>query len=192
VLLHPHAELPDFVIISAILTKPILTTSTIYKMKQDYNIRAAEFKDAEPIFQLIKSFPDELLPRPISDIVQNIDRFLVCETGGEVAGTISWHILPEIGSPRQPSVEIKSLAVKKEHQGRQVGKELVQNAIQRISELHPIQIIALTFQPEFFARLGFRKIPKAKLMHKIYAGCINCTKYDSPFTCPETAVGMEL
>jgi hypothetical protein len=29
-------------------------------------------------------------------------------------------------------------------------------------------------------------------MHKIYTGCINCTKYDSPFTCPEVAMALTL
>ena len=51
-------------------------------------IRPAEFIDAETIFSLIKSYPEELLPRPMSDIVQNIDRFLVCEARGKVVGTV--------------------------------------------------------------------------------------------------------
>ena len=37
-----------------------------------------------------------------------------------------------------------------------------------------------------------REIPKEKLMHKIYMGCLNCSKYDSPFTCPEIAMVMEM
>ncbi len=161
-------------------------------LNNSYTIRPAEFKDTESIFDLIKSYPDELLPRPISDIVQNIDRFLVCEGKDGIAGTVSWHILPEIGAPRQPSIEIKSLAVKKELHGQGTGKQLVHQAIERVKQLHPIQVIALTFHPSFFAHLGFREIPKAKLMHKIYAGCINCTKYNSPFTCPETAMTLEM
>ncbi len=161
-------------------------------MIHNYIIRPAEFKDAEPIFNLIKSYPEELLPRPISEIVQNIDRFLVCANKNDITGTVSWQILPEIGAPRQPSVEIKSLAVKKEHQGRGAGRQLVEKAIERVKQLHPLQVIALTFNPAFFSNLGFREIPKAKLMHKIYAGCINCTKYNSPFTCPETAMTLDI
>jgi amino-acid N-acetyltransferase len=55
-----------------------------------------------------------------------------------------------------------------------------------------MQIIALTFAPDFFRKLGFKEIPKRKLMHKIYMGCINCAKYDSPFTCPEIAMGLTM
>lgn len=161
-------------------------------MKTEMHFRPAEFGDAEAIFQLIKAHPEELLPRPIGDIVQNIDRFLVCEADHEIAGCVSWQILPEIGAPRNPSIEIKSLAVKEPFRGRQVGRTLVQNAISAIRHLHPAQILVLTFTPDFFRKLGFKEVPKQDLMHKIYTGCINCTKYDSPFTCPEAAMTLSL
>lgn len=155
-------------------------------------IRPAEFKDVEAIFRLIKSYPSELLPRSISDIVQNIDRVVVGELDRTLVGTVSWQILPEIGAPRQPSVEIRSLAVRKHVRKSGIGRALVLGAIERIRPLHPAQIIALTFAPAFFKKMGFREIPKRKLMHKIYMGCINCSKYDSPFTCPEIAMGLTL
>ena len=155
-------------------------------------IRSAEFRDAESIFTLIKKHPDEVLPRPIGDIVQHIDRFLVCERSGKVVGTISWHILPEIGSPKEPSIEIKSLAVDPDCLNVGIGTRLVTEAIEHIKTLKPVQVIALTFTPEFFRKFGFEEVAKEKLMHKIYAGCINCTKYDSPFTCPDTAMSLKM
>lgn len=151
-------------------------------------IRRAGFDDANAIFNLIKAFPKEVLGRPISDIVQNIDRFLVCEKAGKIVGTVSWQILPEIGSPKQPSVEIKSLAVSDSEHSRGIGSALVREAMRQIATLHPAQCVVLTFHPAFFAKLGFKEVPKERLMHKLYAGCINCTKYDSPFTCPEVAM----
>jgi len=160
--------------------------------KKSSIIRPAEFKDAEKIFSLIKSYPEELLPRPLSDIVQNIDRFIVCENSGKVIGTVSWQILPEIGMPRQPSIEIQSLAIERKHHKSGIGRALVNEAIRRIKPLHPSQIIALTFSSDFFRKLGFREIPKKQLMHKIYMGCINCSKYNSPFTCPEVAMALTL
>ncbi|MFC1451874.1 GNAT family N-acetyltransferase [Verrucomicrobiota bacterium] len=161
-------------------------------MKPDRNpIRPAAFKDAEAIFGLVKAYPAELLPRPMGDIVQNIDRFLVCAAGRRVVGTVAWHILPEIGAPSQPSVEIKSLAVLDSHRGQGIGRRLVTEAVAHVRPLNPSQILVLTFVPGFFRKLGFRRIAKEKLMHKLYMGCINCSKYDSPFTCPEQAMVLK-
>lgn len=161
------------------------------KKKPDIVVRNAAFKDTELVFNLIKAYPMELLPRSISDIAENIDRSLVCEWRGMIVGTVSWSILPEIGHARHPAVEIKSLAVKDSLRRKGLGKKLVKAAIGRIRRLNPSQIIVLTFTPEFFAGLGFRQVPKASLMHKLYMGCINCTKYDSPFTCPEVAMSLD-
>jgi amino-acid N-acetyltransferase len=155
-------------------------------------VRAAGFGDAEVIFRLIKEHPRELLARPLSDILQNIDRFLVCTRGDRVVGTVSWQILPEIGLARHPTVEIKSLAVSTPQQRHGIGSTLVRTAIRRIRSLKPEQVIVLTFTPGFFRRLGFREVPKASLMHKLYMGCINCSKYDSPFTCPEVAMALDV
>lgn len=155
-------------------------------------MRNAGFTDCEGIFALIKLYPKELLARPISDIAENIDRSLVCEHKGRIVGTVSWSILPEIGHVRHPAVEIKSLSVKKDLRKHGVGRLLVEAAIARIRVLNPSQIIVLTFTPGFFAKMGFHEVPKASLMHKLYMGCINCVKYDSPFTCPEVAMAMDV
>ena len=171
---------------------PNASLPTLTPMRnQTIHIRPAEFKDAESIFTLIKKHPEEVLARPIGDIVQNIDRFIVCEKDHQVVGTVSWYILPEIGSPKEPSIEIKSLAVDPDHLGIGIGTQLVTEAIKHITTLQPAQIIALTFTPEFFKRFNFTQVAKETLMHKIYAGCINCTKYDSPFTCPEVAMQFD-
>jgi amino-acid N-acetyltransferase len=89
-------------------------------------------------------------------------------------------------------VEIKSVAVAPDARRQGVGTALVREAIRVVRGLHPVQIVVLTFTPEFFATLGFRETPKETLMHKLYAGCINCSKYDSPFTCPEKAMVLDV
>lgn len=162
------------------------------KTKSRHLIRNAGFTDVESIYKLVKAYPKELLARSHSDIAMNIDRFLVCDRGGKVVGTVSWSILPEIGHARHPSVEIKSVAVAAGMKKQGVGRALIEAVIERIKRLHPSQIIVLTFTPEFFRKLGFHEVPKASLMHKLYMGCINCTKYDNPFTCPEVAMAMDL
>lgn len=159
--------------------------------KIKHAIRPAEFEDAEAIFNLIRKNPETLLPRSISDIRQNIDRFFVCSIADRIIGSVSWQILPEIGTSRKPSVEIQSLAVEADFQRAGIGSTLVQAALNRTRALHPSQIIVLTFYPDFFRTLGFTETPKERLMHKIYMGCVSCAKYDSPFTCPETAMTLD-
>lgn len=156
-------------------------------------IRHARFSDASAIFHRIKSHPDELVPRPISDILLNIDRFLVAERAdGSLVGTIAWSVLPEIDPAALPSVEIQSLTVHPDAQRLGLGRALVQAAIEHIAKFHARQIIVLTFTPPFFEKLGFARVSKEQLLYKLYKGCMNCTKYTSPFTCPEVAMALQL
>ncbi len=161
-------------------------------METNKIIRPADFSDAEEIFALIKSYPDELIPRAMGDIVQCIDRFIVCSDCDRIIGTASWKILPEVGAPNDATIEIQSVAVDKRYKGKGIGKKLIDAVLTRISPMHPAQIIVLTFTPEFFRKIGFHEISKTQIMHKIYTGCINCTKYDNPFTCPEVAMAMNI
>ncbi len=153
-----------------------------------FSIRSARLDDARAIFHIIGENPEELVPRPLSSVVQSIDRFLVAESGGEVVGAATYAILPEIGHPSHTSVELQSVCVRSDFRGKGIGRAIVEEQIRRIAEFAPQQIIVLTFTPPFFAKLGFRPVEKAALMHKLYMGCINCTKHESPFTCPEVAM----
>jgi N-acetylglutamate synthase and related acetyltransferases len=152
------------------------------------HIRQALFADVKAIYGLIRSNSDMLITRSISDIVANTDRFLIAESGGEAIGAIAYEFLPEIGDPARTSVELQSVCVKPEWRGRGIGKMLVEAQISRLLPLAPYQIVVLTFAVGFFEKLGFRVVPKTTLMHKLYMGCINCTKHESPFTCPEQAM----
>ena len=154
-------------------------------------IRKASFSDGAAIFRRIKSHPNELVPRPISDIMLNIDRFLVAEFKGEIVGTASWAVLPELDMAKNPSIEIQSVSVREDMQKHNLGRRLVTAAIDRVADLKPDQIIVLTFTPPFFAKLGFVPVSKDTLMYKLYKGCMNCSKYDSPFTCPEVAMAYK-
>jgi N-acetylglutamate synthase-like GNAT family acetyltransferase len=155
-------------------------------------IRPAVLKDAEQIFNLIRSHKDDLISRPIGDIIQNIDRFVVCESAERVVGCAAWQILPEIGEPERASVEIQSVAVHQDYRRHHIGTRIVSTILENIRRFQPAQVIVLTFAPEFFGSLGFKVIPKTQVMHKLYMGCINCTKHANPFTCPEIAMALDL
>ena len=151
-------------------------------------IRKACFSDGPAIFRRIKAHPNELVPRPISDIMLNIDRFLIAELEGEIVGTASWAVLPELDTAKNPSIEIQSVSVREDLQKSGLGRRLIEAALERVAEFKPDQVIVLTFTPQFFAKMGFTPVSKETLMYKLYKGCMNCAKYDSPFTCPEVAM----
>lgn len=157
-----------------------------------FSIRPAALKDVEQIFDLIRQHKDDLITRSVGDIIQNIDRFVVCESAGRVVGCAAWKILPEIGEPDNASVEIQSVAVAESFRRKNIGSLIVADILERVRRFEPAQVIVLTFAPDFFRALGFREIPKTQVMHKLYMGCINCTKHANPFTCPEIAMAMDL
>ena len=154
--------------------------------------RAATLKDAEKIFALIGRNTDMLVPRSLGSVVENIDRFVVAECEGTMAGCAAYQIHPEIGNAEAATVEIVSLAVKKILRRRGIGRMLVEAVIKSARRFKPREVIALTFAPEFFSALGFAQTPKCEIMHKLYTGCINCTKHADPFTCPEIAMKRPL
>lgn len=160
--------------------------------EEQFVIRPAELGDAERIFALVHLNRDQLVPRSLGNIVENIDRFFVAEAEGEMVGCATYQVHPELGDALAATVEVQSLAVKSIFRRRGIGKGLVEAIARRVSTFRPHEIVALTFAPEFFTSLGFREIPKTNVMHKLYTGCINCTKHTNPFTCPEIAMRREI
>ena len=156
------------------------------------SLRAATLHDAEKIHALIHLNREELVPRPMGNIVEHIDRFLVAECDGEMAGCAAYQIWPEIGDPLKATVEVQSVAVRLPYRRRGIGRLLVNGVIEKVRPFGPREILVLTLTPAFFASLGFHETPKTHIMHKLYSGCINCTKHANPFTCPERAMSLRL
>ncbi|MDA3926676.1 MAG: GNAT family N-acetyltransferase [Kiritimatiellae bacterium] len=159
---------------------------------KNYIIRPAHLSDAMAIFDLIQIHQDQLIPRPLGDIISNIDRFFICESNSIIVGCAAWQIIPEIGEPSKASVEIQSVAVCNDIRHNNIGSELVSMIIENVKRFKPCEAIVLTFVPEFFKKLGFHEVPKTSVMHKLYMGCINCTKHANPYTCPEIAMARDL
>ena len=161
-------------------------------MTKETTIRAARLQDAEKIFALIHRNSDLLVPRSMGNIVENIDRFLIADCGGEIAGCACFQVWPEIGDPLKATVEIHIVSVRAPFRRRGIGAMLVKGVIARVRPFCPAEVMVLTLTPEFFSTLGFAEIPKSHIMHKLYSGCINCTRHADPFTCPEKAMALPL
>lgn len=148
-------------------------------------IRRATIRDVKKIQKLIKFYAekDEMLPRSLNELYENIRDFFIIEQGGKITGCCALHVCwQDLG-------EIKSLAVLKTKQGRGVGKELLSACLKDAKRLGLKKIFALTYKPLYFKKFGFNEIDKANLPHKIWIDCIKCVKFPD---CAEIALIKEL
>jgi amino-acid N-acetyltransferase len=127
----------------------------------------------------------DMLPRSLSELYDNLrDIFVYLDDDKpEIIGTCSMHICWE------DLAEIRSLAVREPYQGQGIGRKLVRACISEASALGLHRIFVLTYQVEFFQKIGFWEVDKGALPHKIWADCLKCIKFPE---CDETAMIIEI
>ena len=148
-------------------------------------IRKAKLKDVKEIQQLIKLYSNrgDILPRSLSELYDHLRDFFVSIRNRKVVGICALHICWDDLS------EIRSLAVQEEDRNKGMGAKLVKACLEESKSLGAKRVFALTYQPEFFEKLGFKKVDKAVLPHKIWTDCLKCVKFPD---CDEIAVVKEL
>lgn len=127
----------------------------------------------------------DMLPRSLSELYDNLRDIFVSldDDKPEIIGTCSMHICWE------DLAEIRSLAVREPYQGQGIGKKLVEACIAEAIALGLHRIFVLTYQVEFFQKIGFQVVDKGTLPHKIWADCLKCIKFPE---CDETAMIIEI
>jgi len=144
-------------------------------------IRKAKIKDIKQIQDLIAGFAkkDIMLPRSLNELYENIRDFWVFDDKGKISGCCALHISWD------DLAEVKSLAVVKNKQGKGIGRDLVLACLAEAEVMGSKKVFALTYKPDFFKKLGFKRIKHDALPHKIWAECINCCKFPN---CQEIAL----
>ena len=149
-------------------------------------IRKARMEDVPKIQKMLElsARKGELLPRPLGELYDSIRDFMVCVGPRErLIGCCALHPTWEnLG-------EIRSLVVKEEARKQGMGQSLVSRCLEEARELGIRQVFVLTFNPDFFQRIGFVTISKSMLPHKIWADCIRCIHFPD---CKEEALRIEL
>lgn len=151
-------------------------------------LRKARIGDVKTIHRMINisSGKGEMLPRSLMDIYGNLRDFFVYaddETNcivGICAMSIIWENL----------AEIRSLYVEDSYRKRGIGRKLVEACVSEAIILELFRIFTLTYQREFFERMGFRDVDRSTLSEKIWSDCFRCSKY--PDFCDEVALVVEL
>lgn len=145
-------------------------------------IRRAKISDAKQIHNLINSWSKKgkVLDRSLNYLYENIRDFWIYEDNRKVVGCCALHVVgwDNLG-------EIKSLVVAQDYQNRGIGKALVSKCIEETKSLGIKQVFALTFVPSFFKKIGFKKISRKNLPHKIWSDCVNCVYFPD---CKEQAM----
>ncbi len=148
-------------------------------------VEKASLHDILQIHQLVNHFArrGELLPRPLSELYENIRDFFVIRHEGKVVACGALHVCwGDLG-------EIKAVSVAEEWQGRGLGTKIVEACIEEARRIGLSRIFCLTYRPGFFARFGFREVDRMELPRKVWGECQKCPKF--PF-CDETAMILDL
>ena len=151
-------------------------------------IRKAIAREVLEIHQLLNSYANQglLLPRSLSELYDHLRDFFVLEAPGKTGNIIG---VCALGVCWEDLGEIRSLAVREEYKGNDYGTHLVERCLEDAMSLGLKNVFALTYVPEFFARMGFRVVEKSVLPHKIWADCLKCAKFPD---CDEISMMLEI
>lgn len=154
-------------------------------MNDALNIRAAALKDVDAIFELLELYTGQgtVLRRSKEDIAFFIGNFVVAEYENRVCACAA---LRDFGGNL---LELRSVVVSPELQGKGVGKKLVSFLIGALRGERPHwRLFTLTTTPAFFKTLGFAESCKEAFPEKIWSDCSKCPKFHC---CDEIALVME-
>jgi len=137
-------------------------------------IKKPTLNDIEKIEKLLEPFIKEgiILKRDSDEIASNIRSYIIFEDKNNIVGIGALHIYS------QDLGEIRSLVVKDNYQKKGIGKKIVLALEKEANNLHLKQLLTLTYQKEFFEKLGFKEIPKEKVpSQKVWSDCIKCQHF---------------
>ncbi len=148
-------------------------------------LRGAHINDVEQMNKLVNHFAqkDLMLARPLGELYENIRDYYVYVENGSIVGCTALHVF------WKDLAEIKSVAVEEDHQNKGIGKQLIQKCLEEGKALGISRLFVLTYIPEFFERMGFARVDKELLPHKIWSECVKCYKFPD---CNEVPLMIEI
>ena len=156
------------------------------EVMNEIRIQPASEEDIAEIAALVNGFAAEnvMLPRTEESILQSLPDWLVATAdGSQLLGCGSLVALTD------QLVEIRSLAVASEGQGKGIGRRIVEELVLMATARGYAQICALTLEEGFFEKLGFEIVDRWSISPKLWQDCIYCPKFHH---CDEIAVARNL
>ncbi|RUM69347.1 MAG: N-acetyltransferase [Sulfurovum sp.] len=114
-----------------------------------------------------------ILERNSDEVATNIRSYVLAKIENKLVGYVALHI----HSSRL--AEIRSLIVLNNYRGQNIGKKIVEFALEEARELNVSEeVLVLTYLPDFFIKMNFVEISKESIPeHKIWADCIKCIHF---------------
>jgi amino-acid N-acetyltransferase len=152
------------------------------EVPKNHQVRPATINDVAPIRAIINHYADkgQMLHRSMNELYETIRDFKVATDGaGTVVAVAALHVVWD------DLAELKAVAVQDGLQGRGLGRAVVEGALSDAATLGLRRVFTLTYQPEFFAKFGFKIVERNTLPHKVWGECIKCLKFPN---CNEVAM----
>ncbi|MBI2934263.1 MAG: N-acetyltransferase [Chloroflexi bacterium] len=148
-------------------------------------IERAKVTDVPDMHRLINFFAqrDQMLARPLSELYENVRDFYVARHEGKVVACVALHV------SWCDLAEIKALAVEQDKQKTRIGSALVKACLKEARQLGMPTVFCLTYKPEFFQKLGFKRVDLDQLPRKVWGECQRCAKFPH---CDEIALTITL
>jgi amino-acid N-acetyltransferase len=133
---------------------------------ESIKIRPAKTADISAIADLCGPLIQSrvLLGKERVELYEAVQEFLVAEdASGKVIGCGALHVMWEdLG-------EVRTLAIAENQQGKGIGKQILQGLLERAKAIGLKRIFCLTFEVEFFTKLGFEPLSETPVEPEVYA-----------------------
>ena len=118
---------------------------------RELTIRPCRPADRQAVMALIEPYVQQkkILRRTLEELEELLLDSFVAELEGRVVGFVALEIYS------RKLAEIRSLVVAAAHQGRGIGKQLVEACVERAREKNVFEVMAITSSEEFFRSCGF-------------------------------------
>jgi amino-acid N-acetyltransferase len=112
-------------------------------------------------------------------LYEHLRDFHVAEEAGRVVGVCGLNIV------WANLAEVYALAVAPDWRGRGLGRQLVLSCVDEAEELGVRKLMVLTYEKNFFGRVGFVELDRQELPLKVWSECVRCAKNQA---CDEVAM----
>ena len=156
-----------------------------YNIRMNGIVRKALVSDVLGMQRLINRFAerDEMLPRALHELYENIRDFFVIELAGDIVACAAVHV------NWANLAEVKSVAVDEDVQRSGFGRRIIEACIADARALGVSTLFCLTYRPDFFSALGFQVVDRGTLPRKVWSECVRCPKFTN---CTEIAMTLQV